>query len=417
MGYTLVEKIIGNHSDDRVEPGATVWLELDVRAARDFGGANVVKNFEGHYGADGKVADAAKTFFTFDCVVPANNIPYASNQQICREFAARQNVRVFDVDAGIGSHVLMEEGLAMPGGTVVNTDSHMNITAAVGCFGQGMGDGDIAFAFRAGRTWLEVPPSVKVNVTGRFTWPTTAKDLALAMLREFGASGLLGKSVELYGKAVEELSVCQRITVSSLATEMGAIALFITPDNHVAQWYEQRSGKKFTPIAADPDAHYEKVYELDVDGLEPLIACPPNPANVKTVAEVAGTKVQSAFFGSCTNGRLTDFRDVGRALEGKRLAAGVVAYGVPATRRVYGAMLKEGLVQKLFDAGVVVSNCGCGGCAQGQIGMTGAGEVQVSTSNRNFPGKQGAGKTYLCSPVTAAAAARAGVIADPREVV
>jgi 3-isopropylmalate/(R)-2-methylmalate dehydratase large subunit len=293
----------------------------------------------------------------------------------------------------------------------------MNITGAIGCFGQGMGDGDIAFAFRAGRTWLEVPPSVRINVKGRYVWPTTAKDLALALLREFGASTLLGKAVELYGRAVEEMPVCQRITVASMATELGALALFIPVDDGVARWYEERSGRKFTPVYADEGASYEATYTLDVEGLEPLVACPPNPANVKAVREVAGTKVQSAFFGSCTNGRLTDFRDVGAVLKGKHIREGVVAYAVPATRRVYAAMLKEGFVQALFDAGVVISNAGCGGCAQGQIGMTGAGEVQVSTSNRNFPGKQGAGKTYLCSPATAAASALAGVITDPREVV
>jgi len=416
MGQTIIEKIIAAHSPDKVEPGATVWLELDVRAARDFGGANVVQNFERHYGADGKVADAAKTFFTFDCVVPANNIPYASNQQRCRDFAAARGVRVFDVDAGIGSHVLMEEGLARPGGTVVNTDSHMNIVGAIGCFGQGMGDGDVAFAFRAGRTWLEVPSSVRVNVVGRFAWPATAKDLGLAMLREFGASGLLGRAVELYGPAVEELPLCGRITVSSLATEMGAIAILIPPGDDILAWCQRHGRGRPQAVRADADAQYEKTYTLSVDGLEPLIACPPSPANVKAAREVAGKKIHSAFFGSCTNGRTEDFRVVTRVLGGRHVAAGVMAAAVPATRRVFGTMLEEGLVAELFGAGLVVSNAGCGGCAQGQVGMTGKGEVQVSTSNRNFPGKQGAGETYLCSPATAAASARTGRITDPREV-
>ena len=412
---TIVEKIIAAHSADDVYAGATVWLELDVRAARDFGGANVVNNFDKHYPGQ-KVADAGKTFFTFDCVVPANNIPYANNQQLCREFAARQGVKVFDVDAGIGSHVLMEEGLARPGRTVVNTDSHMNIVGAIGCLGQGMGDADVAFAFRAGRTWLEVPPSVKVVLNGKFKWPTTAKDLALALLRGFGSSRLLGKAVELYGRAAERLSLEERITVASMATEMGAVGIIIPPTEEVLEWCGGAAGAEVEGVYADEDASYEATYELDVDGLEPLVACPPSPANVKSASEVAGREIGSAFFGSCTNGRLEDFRAAARVMSGRPVADGAVAYAVPATRRVYGAMLAEGLAAELFAAGFVVSNAGCGGCAQGQIGMTAEGEVQVSTSNRNFPGKQGAGETYLCSPATAAASALMGSVTDPREV-
>jgi 3-isopropylmalate/(R)-2-methylmalate dehydratase large subunit len=412
---TIVEKIIATHSGDDVFPGATVWLELDVRAARDFGGASVVKNFEEHYPGQ-KVADAGKTFFTFDCVVPAKDILYANNQQLCREFAARQHVKVYDVDAGIGSHVLMEEGLARPGRTVVNTDSHMNIVGAIGCFGQGMGDVDIAFAFRTGRTWLEVPPSVRVVLKGKYKWPTTAKDLALALLREFGSSRLLGKAVELYGTAAERLSLDERITVASMATEMGATGIFMPPSEEVLEWCGGAAGADVQGVFADGGASYEATYELDVDGLEPLVACPPSPANVKPVEEVVGTGIRSAFFGSCTNGRLEDFGAAARVMSGRPVANGVVAYVVPATRRVYGAMLAEGLAAELFAAGFVVANAGCGGCAQGQIGMTGRGEVQVSTSNRNFPGKQGAGETYLCSPATAAASALMGSITDPREV-
>lgn len=416
MPQTIIEKILAAHTADDVYAGATVWLELDVRAARDFGGANVVKNFRKHY-PDQKVADASRTFFTFDCVVPAKDIPYADNQQLCREFAARQGVKVFDVNAGIGSHVLMEEGLARPGGTVVNTDSHINIVGAVGCLGLGMGDVDVAFAFRTGRTWFEVPPSVKVILKGKYKWPTTAKDVALAMLREFGSSGLLGKAVELYGPAAETLSVEERITVASMATEMAAVAILVPPGGEVLEWCGGAAGTDVQGVYADAGASYEATYEVDVDGLEPLVACPPSPSNVKAAADVAGKEITSAFFGSCTNGRFEDFRAVARVMSARSIAPGVVAYAVPATRRIYGAMLAEGLAAELFAAGFVVSNAGCGGCAQGQIGMTGRGEVQVSTSNRNFPGKQGAGETYLCSPATAAASALLGNITDPREVV
>ena len=189
-GQTIIEKIFQAHTsaDAAVVPGAIIWLDLDVRTARDFAGANVIKNYREHYG-DSPVADANRTFFTFDLVVPANNIPYANNQQQCRIFAREQGFKVYDVDAGIGSHVAIEQGLAYPGVTLVGTDSHLNVLGAIGAFGQGMGDQDIAFAFKTGRTWFEVPPTMKVVIEGTLKAPCTARDLTLAVVGRLGASG------------------------------------------------------------------------------------------------------------------------------------------------------------------------------------------------------------------------------------
>ncbi|HSJ56490.1 MAG TPA: aconitase family protein, partial [Anaerolineae bacterium] len=178
MPKTIIEKIIQSHSDEPAAAGKIVWMRLDARTARDFGGANVVKNYRKQYG-DSPVEDPVKTFFTFDLVTPANNIPYAINQQICRNWAREQGVRVFDVDAGIGSHVALEQGLTWPGATFVGTDSHLNILGAIGAFGQGMGDQDIAFAMKAGKTWFEVPETMKVTIVGDLPASCTAKDLTL----------------------------------------------------------------------------------------------------------------------------------------------------------------------------------------------------------------------------------------------
>jgi len=238
-GKTMIQKIFEAHSaahsatlcaahgagDVPVEPGNIIWLELDVRTARDFAGPNVVKNYREHYG-DAPVADPEKTFFTFDLVVPPSNIPYARNQQICREFAREQGIQVYDVNAGIGSHVAIEEGLVYPGVTFVGTDSHLNILGAVGAFGQGMGDQDIAFAFKTGRTWFEVPPTMRVVVEGELRYPCTARDLTLAVLREVGSSGALGRAVEFVGPAIEALDLAGRITLASQVTEMGGIIGF-----------------------------------------------------------------------------------------------------------------------------------------------------------------------------------------------
>ncbi len=415
MGHTIIQKIIARHSKEPPTPGTIVWMDLDVRSARDFGGANVVKNFEANYPGQ-SVADVKKTCFTFDCVAPANNIPYANNQHTCRKFARKQGFKVYDVDQGIGSHINIEEGMAVPGATIVGTDSHLNILGAVGAFGQGMGDQDIAFTFRAGKTWFEVPHSMRVKVKGTFAHPVTAKDLVLKMLQVLGSNGALGLAMEYYGPAIDALDLPGRITLASMATEMGAIISFITPSQAILETLSKAAGRPIEPIAADPDAVYAKEIEVDVTGLEPLVACPPTPENVKKVREVAGRKVDSVFIGSCTNGRFEDFEAASRFLQGRKIASHVMAKAVPATQKVYAQLLESGVLKSLFESGFIISHPGCGGCASGQIGMTGKDEVQVSTSNRNFKGKQGDGETYLASPIVAAAAALKGELVDPRDV-
>jgi len=412
---TIVEKIFSAHSsgDVAVAPGEIIWIDLDVRTARDFAGANVVQNYRKHYG-DAPVADKGRTFFTFDLVVPPNNIPYANNQQICRTWAREQGVKVYDVNAGIGSHVALEQGLAYPGSTFVGTDSHLNVLGAIGAFGQGMGDKDIAFAFKTGRTWFEVPPTMKVVVKGGLRPPCVARDLTLAILGKLGSKGALGRAVEFYGPAIDALDLAGRITLASQVTEVGGIIGFIPPSDEVLAFVRERTGReKVEGTYADPDASYVETVELDIAGLEPLVACPPSPANVMPVREVAGRRIDSVFLGSCTNGRFEDFAAVAAIVKGKRVAPWVMASVVPATREVFGQMLESGVLTTLFDAGFIISNPGCGGCASGHIGMTGKGQVQVSTSNRNFPGKQGAGDTYLVSPVTAAWCALTGEITAP----
>jgi 3-isopropylmalate/(R)-2-methylmalate dehydratase large subunit len=412
---TIVEQILAAHAAGAadVAPGNVIWLELDVRTARDFAGANVVQRYRQEYG-DAPVADPDRTFFTFDLVAPANNIPYANNQQVCREWAAEQGVRVFDVDAGIGSHVAIEQGLAYPGATLVGTDSHLNILGAVGAFGQGMGDRDIAFAFRTGMTWFEVPATMRVVVGDAPAYPFTARDLTLAVLRRLGSRGALGCAVEFYGRGIDALSLAGRITLASQMTEAGGIIGFIPPSEEVMAFCHTRSGRKqIRHLSADPDAHYASTVEIDIDDTRPLIACPPSPANVVPVRDVAGRRIDSVFIGSCTNGRFEDLSAVAEVVAGRRISPRVVASIVPATREVYAQALHSGVLETLFEAGFIISNPGCGGCASGHIGMTGRGQVQVSTSNRNFPGKQGAGETYLASPVTAAWCALAGEIKEP----
>ncbi len=417
MGKTIIEKIFENHTEDEVKPGNIIWLDIDTRTARDFGGPNVVKKLYEYYGEDVQVDDPSRTFFTFDTVAPAKTIPYANNQHFCRQFAKKRGIKVFDVDSGIGSHVAIEKGLCWPGSTFVGTDSHLNILGAVGAFGQGMGDADIAFAFKTGKTWFEVPSTIKIIFKGKpYKFPVTAKDLTLFTLRQLGSKGALGRAIEFYGEVIDNMSLFERITLSSMVTEMGGIIGFITPDEKIIEHFKKvKNNPEIKPVIADDDAEYEKVIEIDISNLKPQIACPPKPDNVKDVREVEGITVDSVFIGSCTNGRYEDISLAAEIFKRFKVKEGVMAKVVPSTREVFGRLLKDGTLDILYEAGVIVSNPGCGGCASGQIGMTGKGEVQISTSNRNFKGKQGDGDTYLASPVVAAVCAVTGEITDPVE--
>jgi 3-isopropylmalate/(R)-2-methylmalate dehydratase large subunit len=423
MPSTLIEKIIANHAGRDVRPGDMVDIEIDARVARDFGGANVVKNLRDH---ELRIADPGRTFFTFDCNPGGSDQSYASNQHTCRLFAREHGIHVFDIDAGIGTHIAIDQGLVGPGGTLVSTDSHANILGAIGAFGQGMGDQDIAHAFAHGTTWFVVPPTVRIVLEGAPSPAATPKDVTLALTRHFGANGLLGFAAELYGPWVDRLDLAGRITLASMATEMGGIIMLFPPSDAVLEHCEgaRRRFRDVTgaeppplrPVTADADAHYARAVVIDINGLQPLIARPGHPEDVVPVAQVEGEPVDSVFIGSCTNGRYEDFAAAARVLEGRRVASGVVLKVVPATDAIWRRLLDNGLVRVFKEAGALLSNAGCAGCAAGQVGQNGPGEVTVSTGNRNFAGKQGRGAVYLASPETAAASAVMGAIATVTSV-
>jgi homoaconitate hydratase family protein/3-isopropylmalate dehydratase small subunit len=414
MAMTLLEKILSAHSDNKIiHPGEIIDIEIDARVARDFGGANVVKNLT-DFGLS--IKDPQKTLFTFDCNPTGSDQKYAVNQHLCRLYAREQGIRIYDIDAGIGTHLLIDEGFVYPGATAVSTDSHANILGAVGAFGQGMGDMDIAAAWHNGKVWFKVPPSVKINFQGKIPHNVSSKDIVLNLLRIFGANSLLGFSIELYGESVDNLKLDDRITISSMATEMGAIIILFPPSQEVIDFCSQRSDTAFEPVYADSDAIYEKTFSIDVTLFKSMVSRPGEPHDTVNISEVHGQKIDSAFIGSCTNGRLSDMRNTAAILKNKRVAPGVVLKIVPATDAIWQQCLSEGLLEIFKKAGALVSNAGCAGCAAGQVGQNGPGEVTISTGNRNFPGKQGKGSVYLASPEIAAASALAGYITTPDDI-
>lgn len=410
----LIEKIISNHSKyESVKPGDIVDIEIDARAARDFGGPNVVKTM---IDKNLSLHDPSKTFFTFDTNPTGSDQKYAVNQQIVRVWARNNDVKVFDIDNGIGTHTMINQGLVVPGSTAVTTDSHANILGAIGAFGQGMGDQDIAAAFNRGKVWFKVPESIKLILKGFPAQNVSAKDIVLNLLNEFGANTLLGYSVELYGEMVDKLSLSDRITIASMGTEMGVIILLFPPNNEIMAFAEKASGRKLDKIAADENAVYAKTIEIDTSKFVPMVSRPGAPHDTIAIPKQAKIKIDSAFIGSCTNGRIEDMREVARILKGRKVAPGVVLKIVPTTDDVWRQAMDEGLFTIFKDAGALVSNAGCAGCAAGQVGQNGPGEITISTGNRNFTGKQGKGSVYLSSPASAAASALAGYITDEHNI-
>ncbi len=414
MAMTLLEKILAVHSKhDTVHPGEIVDVEIDARVARDFGGANVVKNLR-DFGLS--IENTGKTLFTFDCNPTGSDQKYAVNQHICRLFARENNIKVYDIDAGIGTHLLMDEGYVYPGATAVSTDSHANILGAIGAFGQGMGDMDISAAWHEGKVWFKIPDSVKIIFEGVIPEDVSSKDIVLNLLRIFGANSLLGYSIEIEGPSVAGLTLDDRITISSMATEMGAVIILFPPSKEILDYCSKHTGKTFKAVYADADAKYCKTFLVDVASFRPLVSRPGEPHNTADISDVHGTKIDSAFIGSCTNGRMSDMQNAAAILNGRKVAPGVVLKIVPATDAIWKQCLDEGLINIFKEAGALVSNAGCAGCAAGQVGQNGLGEITISTGNRNFPGKQGKGSVYLASPQVVAASAISGFITTPDKI-
>jgi len=415
-GKTIIEKILSKASGKDVYANDRVWAEVDLAVIRDFGGPNVVLEFD-EFTKCGKVKDPDKIAITFDYQAPAKDLKVAQNQALCREFAQRQGIRnLFDVNWGIGQHVLLEKGLIKPGSVVIGTDSHMNLLGAVGSFSSGVGTTDIVAAWYSGKLWFKVPETIKVTFKGEYKEATSAKDLTLKFVKEIGMDKPNYKSLEFAGEPIENLSLAGRLTLGSMVTEVNAKCCFIEPSGETLSFLKQRIKDGFEIVKSDKDAKYSEEVAIDVENLVPQIACPHSPDNVKPVEEVEGKPFNEGFIGSCTNGRFEDFKAAAKILKkAKKIHPEVRLVIVPATREVASQMLKAGLYEIFMDVGAMIANPGCSLCTAGHHGVLGKGDVLLSTSNRNFLGKLGKGAlVYLCSPATVAASAVEGKITDPR---
>jgi len=415
-GKTIIEKILSKASGKGVHTNERVWAEVDLAVVRDFGGPNVVLEFD-EFTNKGKVKDPDKVAMTFDYQAPAKDLKVAQNQALCRDFAKRQRIKnLFDVNWGIGQHVLLEQGMIKPGSVVVGTDSHMNLLGVVGSFASGVGTTDIVAAWYSGKLWFRVPETIKVIFKGEYKEPTSAKDLTLKFVKTIGMDKPNYRSLEFTGETIDNLSLAGRLTLGSMVTEVNGKICFIEPSGETLDFLKQRIKDGFEIVKSDKDAKYLEEVEIDLENLVPQVACPHSPDNVKSVEEVEGKPFNEGFIGSCTNGRFEDFEVAAKILKkAGKIHPEVRLIVVPATREVARQMLKSGLYEILMDVGAMIANPGCSLLYRRTSRGLGKGDVLLSTSNRNFLGKLGKGaEVYLCSPATVATSAVEGKITDPR---
>ena len=409
---TISQKILSRASgyDGMAEPGEIVEAEIDYAMSHDGTSVLAIRSFR-EMGSE-KVWDPDRVVVPYDHIVPANNETAADLQREVRNWAREQNIsHFFDCGTGVCHQVFPEQGFALPGTLLVGADSHSCTYGAFGAFGTGVGATDMAEIYSAGRLWFRVPETIGIKVEGRLAPFVSAKDIALQVIGDLGADGATYKAVEYIGPAIEGLSISGRMTLCNLGVEMGAKAAIVPPDEKTDEWLRGRARQPYTQVFSDPDS-YQQQYDYDIAGLEPQVAAPFRVDNVRPVSELAGLKIDQAFIGTCTNGRLEDLEAAAGILKGKKVRARTLV--IPASREVLLDALKRGIIQTLVEAGAMIGPPGCGPCLGAHMGVLAEGEVCVSTSNRNFPGRMGkGGLVYLASPATVAASALQGRLAVP----
>ncbi len=419
MGMTITEKILASHCGrDEVRPGELINARVDLALANDITAPLAIQAFR-EMGAE-RVFDPARVVLVPDHFAPARDIAAAENCAMMREFARRQGLENYFEVGRVGiEHVLLpEEGLVLPGDLVVGADSHTCTYGALGAFSTGMGSTDLAMAMALGEVWLRVPESMLLEYEGELKPWVCGKDLILHTIGAIGVDGARYRAMEFRGPAVDALSVEGRLTMANMAVEAGAKNGIFHVDAKTRTWLERRTRREYRVFQSDPDASYAERIRFDVSGLEPQVALPHLPSNVKPVSEVGEIPVDQVVIGSCTNGWLEDMETAARILEGREVHPHVRCIIFPGTPRIKREMIRRGWMEIFLAAGAVVSTPTCGPCLGGHMGVIAAGERAVSTTNRNFVGRMGhkEGEVYLAGPAVAAASAVTGRITDPGEV-
>lgn len=415
MGKTFSEKILGQKAGRSVQAGEVVTVSPDSCLSHD-NSAAIIQEFRKIGVA--RVKSPEKLIIILDHIVPAADEKYAENHRAIREFVAEQGIpNFFDIQHGVCHQVLSEAGFALPGKVIVGADSHTTTYGAFGAFAVGIGRTEAASIWATDEIWLRVPETLRVELFGVLRKGVYAKDVILKIIGENGADRANYWAVEFAGPAAAAFSIPSRMTLSNMAAEMGAKNAYFEADEKTLDWLKRRAQSDFEIVWSDADASYEAVLSYELSTLEPQVACPHSVDNVKPVREVEGRTIHQVLIGTCTNGRLEDLEVASSILKGKKIHPAVRTLILPASREIYLEALRRGLLEIFSEAGCVILNPGCGPCLGAHQGLLAAGEVVLSTSNRNFRGRMGHrdSEIYLASPATAAASSLEGKITDPRK--
>jgi 3-isopropylmalate/(R)-2-methylmalate dehydratase large subunit len=421
MGMTLAEKILAAHSGKKeVSPGDLINVKVDLVMANDITAPIAIEQFR-KLGVK-QVFDKERVVFVPSHFAPAKDIASAEQCRIMRDFAKEAGIVYYEQgQAGIEHILLPWKGHVVPGDVYCGADSHTPTCGALGAFATGMGSTDIAVAMATGETWMKVPETLRFFYHGKMPTWTRSKDLILHTIGVIGTDGATYKAMQFEGDALKEMSMDARFTITNMTTEAGAKTGLMRVDDVTLEYVRPRAKHEWKVFEPDPDATYAATYEFDASKIEPTIAMPFSPGNTKTISEVANMdiKIDQVFIGSCTNARMEDLREAAEIMRGKHVAPWVRCIVIPATQDIFLEALKEGLIEVFTEAGCQVSAATCGPCLGGYYGVLAEGERCVSTSNRNFPGRMGHAKAevFLANPPIAAAAAIAGRIVHPQEVV
>jgi len=419
MAQTITEKIFSEHVGREVFAGEIIRCNIDMVIGNDITTPISIAAFNAS-GAE-KLANPDGFSIVLDHFIPAKDIASANQAKISRIFAKEHNLKNFfdEKDMGIEHALLPEKGLVVPGDVIIGADSHTCTHGALGAFSTGMGSTDLAFAMISGGNWFKVPESIKVNLSGKPSKYTTGKDIILEVIRMIGVDGALYKTLEFTGSTIGHLTMDDRFSMCNMAIEAGAKSGIVAVDDITKEFLADKNlAREPKEHYSDEDANYAIILDIDVANLDPVIAYPFLPSNGHSVTQAVADKIKidQAFIGSCTNGRLSDLKTAAEILEGKRVHEDVRLIVTPGTQKILKEAYKLGYMDIIIDAGGVVSNPTCGACLGGYMGILGDGEVAVSTTNRNFVGRMGSrsSEVYLANSAVAAISALTGYITDPR---
>jgi len=417
MARTLAEALIASHTTDRAEPGSICRVRVDFAFANDITGAPAIEEFS-RMGAE-RVFDPKRCAIVPDHFTPNKDIASARQVQAARRFAREQGMLFWEVGrAGVEHAFLPEKGLILPGEVILGADSHTCTGGALGAFATGVGSTDLAGAWALGETWFRVPETIRVEVEGKPSPWVTGKDLILSLIGMIGVEGARYAALEFGGEGIAALPMDDRFTVANMAVEAGAKAGLFVPDDRTIDYATARAARPFEAAYPDPGASYARTVRIDAGKLEPVVALPHLPSNVKPAKECESLELDQVFIGSCTNGRLRDLELAAAVLKNRTVHERVRLVVIPATVEVFAEAMKRGFIETFIEAGASVSTATCGPCLGGHYGILAPGERCLSTSNRNFVGRMGhaGSEVLLAGPLVAAASAVTGRVTDPREL-